>query len=281
MRARWLVVSAALAAASVGPVAAARAAATCAPDAEDMPRAVARVLDSETVLLDDGTEVRLVGALPPRPATLRVPAADWPPAREAARALEALVAGRSIALRYETGARRDRYGRRLAQVSVDAPDGRQWVQERLIRSGDARAYALPGRGACLPQLLAAERAARAERAGLWSEPAFAPRRALDVEALLRLAGSFVLVEGRVASVTHRTRETYVNFDRDWRRDFTAVLPGKMVKQTPATRARLDALVGRTVRVRGWIERRNGPSVALGSLDEIELLESPADRMPED
>ena len=277
MRARRLAVSAVLAVASI----AAAAAAPCAPEAEEAPRAVARVLDGETVLLDDGAEVRLVGALSPRPATLGVPVSDWPPAREAARALEALVAGRTLVLRYEKGARRDRYGRHLAQVYVHAADGLQWVQERLIRSGHARAYALPGRGACLAPLVAAEEAARSERLGLWREPAFAPRRAADVDALLRLAGRFVLVEGRVASITHRSRETYVNFDRDWRRDFTAVLPGKMVRETPDARARLGVLVGRTVRVRGWIERRNGPSVTLGSLDEIERLEPPSDETPKD
>ncbi len=31
---------------------------------------------------------------------------------------------------------------------------------------------------------------------------------------------------------------------------------------------VSGLAGKRVRVRGWIERRNGPMIVLGSLDEI-------------
>src|SRR5918999_3745487 len=63
-------------------------------------RAVARVLDGETLALDDGTEVRLIGALSPRPLEAAADASYWPPEREAIAALERLVLGRSVELAF-------------------------------------------------------------------------------------------------------------------------------------------------------------------------------------
>lgn len=235
---------------------AATASEECAPEAGSA-HAVERVLDGETLLLDDGREVRLMGALAPGP--------------EAARALEALIAGRRVALRHE-GRRYDRYGRTLAQLYVDGPDGAAWVQQRLVAEGHARAYALPGSTGCLAELTTAEDEARRARRGLWSRDAFRVRAAAEVAALLRLAGRFAIVEGRVAKVSRTRRTVYINFGDDWRRDFTASLATAVVDKSAGAAERLAALEGKEVRVRGWIERRNGPMIVLASPDEIEVLE---------
>lgn len=258
--------------------AAASASQTCAPEAGTT-LGVARVLDGETLLLDGGLEARLIGAMAPKPDAF-FPAADWPPARDAARALESLVADRAVTLRYE-GRRRDRYGRALAQVYVvadgeAASDRATWIQERLVRDGHARAYALPGNTGCLRALLAAESEARKAKRGLWRREIYAVRAAGDTEVLLRLAGRFLLVAGRVENVTRTQRTTYVNFGADWRRDFTASLANAVVDGSPEGAKRVAALAGKNVRVRGWIERRNGPMIALASLDEIELLDNPGE-----
>src|SRR5262249_18635364 len=120
--------------------AAAAATETCAPE-EGMSHDVVRVIDGETLLLDDAREVRLIGALPPSPDAASGNS-------QTVRALEELVGGRSVSFRYE-GRRRDRYGRTLAQVHVAAQDGPVWLQQHLISQGYARAYALPGNSGCL------------------------------------------------------------------------------------------------------------------------------------
>lgn len=237
---------------------------------------VARVIDGETLLLDDGQEVRLIGALAPKPDVPSAHGRGWPPAREALGALEALVLGRTVTLHYE-GRRRDRYGRALAQIYVAAVDdagqgGAIWVQERLIRDGHARAYALPGNPGCLAALMAAEEAARAAQRGLWSRSSYRVRMAEDAGALLKLAGRFALVAGRVATVTRTQRTTYINFGADWRRDTTASLANAVVDRSDGGATLLSGLAGKWVRVRGWVERRNGPMIELGSLDEIEVLD---------
>jgi micrococcal nuclease len=278
VRACWHVAAVALAHAVAMAAAGAEAAPVeCAGEAGAAHLAV-RALDGDTILLDDGTEVRLIGALAPKPETLRVKAEDWPPARDAKRALDELVEGRTVELRYEAR-RRDRYGRTLAHVFVRTANGLAWVEESLIRSGHARAYALPGQAACLGPLMRAEEGAREQRAGLWQQAIYEIESAGNAEALLRRQGRFTLVEGRVVSVTHAGRETFVNFGSDWRRDFTASLPRTTVDEKPGTRERLTALAGRRVRVRGWIERRNGPMIHLASPDEIETLDTPDPQPP--
>ncbi|HYD15179.1 MAG TPA: thermonuclease family protein [Hyphomicrobium sp.] len=222
-----------------------------------------RVIDGETLLLDDGREVRLIGALS------RTPDATGGNA-QTMRALEELVGGRSISFRYE-GRRRDRYGRTLAQVYLAGPDGSVWLQQHLISQGHARAYALPGNSGCLRALMAAEAEARQARLGLWSSDHYRIRDAADPGALSRLSGQFALVEGRVANVTRTQRTIYINFGSDWRRDFTASVSTYIADSAADGAARIAGLSGQTIRVRGWIERRNGPMIVLGSLDEIEVL----------
>jgi micrococcal nuclease len=250
------------------------AAVPCAPE-DGGSHGVARVIDGETLLLDDGREVRLIGALAPKADALS--ARDWPPAEEAARALAALVGGRTVLLSYE-GRRRDRYGRVLAQVYVGPADGGVWVQERLIRDGYARAYALSGNVGCIGALMAAEGTARAARRGLWQRDTYRVRMADDVGTLARMAGRFALVEGRVADVTRAQRVTYLNFGADWRSDFTASLANAVVDRSDGAAERLSQLKGKTIRVRGWIERRNGPMIVLSSPDEIEVLDEASEAL---
>lgn len=249
---------------------------TCAPDVGESHRVVG-VIDAETVSLDDGRDVRLMGALAPRPNALTVDAARWPPAQEALRALEALVVNRTVLLRFE-GRRQDRYGRILAQLVIrdqaDKQNGvESWVQRRLVAQGYARAYTLPGNAACLGALIAAENEARLARRGLWSSDVFRVFAATEVRALERLVGRFAVVEGRVADVTRTRRFTYINFGADWRTDFTVSLRTPAVDRSEGGEARAAALYGKTIRVRGWLERRNGPMIEAGTLDEIEVVEA--------
>jgi endonuclease YncB( thermonuclease family) len=247
------------------------AAAEPCPLAAGSSHAVVRALDGETLLLDDGQEVRLIGALAPKPDVLGADAADWLPAREALGALERLVHDRMVTLRFE-GRRRDRYGRTLAQVFVSDDGGDFWLQERLLLEGHARAYTLPGNTACLSALLEAEARARALERGLWRRDTYRVRTADDVDGLLKAVGRFVLVEGLVAAVARAGATVYINFGADWRRDFTASLATAAVDRSGDGRARVEALRGKMIRVRGWIERRNGPMIGLATPDEIEVLD---------
>jgi hypothetical protein len=106
-------------------------------------RSVVRVIDAETVLLDDNEEVRLIGALTPRSPDLKPDAAPWPPEEAAAAALRDLVVGHSVELA-SSGRIQDRYGHLLAHLFLQENGERVWVQGRLLST--ALSQQLPDRG---------------------------------------------------------------------------------------------------------------------------------------
>lgn len=237
-------------------------------------RAVVRIIDAETVQLDDNLEVRLIGALAPRAPDMRPDAQPWPLEQRAKAALRDLVLGRSVKLAY-AGQRFDRYGRLLAHLFLDRGGERTWVQGALLSSGHARAYGLPGSFACMPELLAHERVARAARIGLWSHAAYATRRALRPRAILRRRNTYQIVEGRVTRVAPTKSRTYLNFGPDWRSDFTAGVDARVLRANPAWAKSLAALEGRRIEVRGWIEYRNGPFINVEDPSQIETMDGDA------
>ena len=245
-------------------------------------RAVADVLDGDSVRLDDGVEVQLLGVLAPkaRDAGLSSTDARWPPGDDAREALAALVSGRGVALAF-AGERTDRYQRVLAHLFVDI-DGRQtWVQGRLVAQGQARAHALPrASDACHAALVALERQARTSGLGLWSHAAYQIRPADRPSELARYRNSFQLVRGRVER-TRQTRRLAVlelasgekpsapegrsqwgAFHVIWRRSAADKL------KLPE----LTALVGRNVLVRGWVQQHpgRGPEIELVAAGQLEL-----------
>ena len=161
-------------------------------------RAVVRTADAQTIEVDGGGEVRLAGIIAPSVLDAGAGAGEWPAAQRAKAALEQIVAGGRLVLG-ATGRRIDRYGRVNAQVFVGRGDAseRIWVQGELVRQGHARVVALEPGLPCVAELLQREAGARAAGAGVWADPAYVVRRAEDVVELVRLAGVFLIVEGRV------------------------------------------------------------------------------------
>lgn len=237
---------------------------------------VARVIDGETLIMDDGSEVRLIGALAPHPPSFSDPE-NWPPQRTAAKALKTLVLGQTVQLAF-AGRRVDRYGRALAHAFTVRNGERLWVQGEMLRHGHARAYGLPGNFACIDELLAHEKLARAENAGLWANSAYRVRPAVRSRDLMRLRNSYQIVEGVVREVADVRGRIYLNFGDNWRDDFTAGIAAGAFRQDQAWREELKALTGKAVRVRGWIERRNGPYIEVSDRGQIEAVSDNPDAL---
>jgi endonuclease YncB( thermonuclease family) len=235
-------------------------------------RSVTRVVDGETVGLDDGSELRLIGALAPRAADVGAAPGTWPAEAAAVAELAALMLGRSVALRFG-GERSDRFGRLQAQAYLPEGDALRWVQGHLLGQGLARAYTQAGNRACAAALLAAEAIARRERRGLWADAAYRPRRAERAHELTRLAGTFQVVEGRVVRVKQVRGVVYLNFAGAWRRAVTASLRARDLAALGGG-ADPKALEGRRIRVRGWIAGRRGPAIDLSTAGLIELVDAP-------
>ena len=261
----WRSQTGAMAIALLGVTGIAAAPVEACPPAATEARAVTGVAGGNAVRLDDGTELRLSGVLVPSARDLPAPPEDWPLATQAEAALQRLLTGRTIILA-EVGTFRDRYGRRVGHAATAHGT---WVQSALVEDGMARVAPVPGETDCARELFAREAVARARGAGLWSNPAYAVRPARHTRTLGRLTGTFQIVEGWVADVGVTRGEVFLNFGRNWRWDFTAAVDVRRLPDRDAAVARLRQFKGRLVRVRGYIERRNGPFIALASPEAIE------------
>lgn len=230
---------------------------------------VRQVTDGDTVVLDDGLTIRLIGTQAPKLPLGHKDFEAWPMAEDAKVALESLVLGKSVQLRHG-GATVDRHGRALGHLFLaDGPA--TWVQQALVSQGLARVYSFPDNRACLAELLAAEGLARAMKLGIWSEPHYSVRRADRPKALLERAGNYELVEGRVLLADRAGGRVYLNFGRSWKEDFTAVIEAKAVRLFGDSG--LDPLVleGALVRIRGWVDDRDGPRIEVSHPEQIEVL----------
>lgn len=230
---------------------------------------VTEVIDGDTVVLDDGTEVRLVGTQAPKLPLGRPGYPTWPLAPEAKTKLEEVVLGRRVGLGFG-GNEWDRHGRRLAQLWRS--DG-LWVQGTMVESGFARVYGFADNRALVPELLALERKARAKRLGIWGHPYYAVLSARELErSAEELVDSFQLVEGRIADAAVVRDRAYLNFGSDWDSDLTAVLQPETVDLFLDEGVDPAGLGGRLVRIRGWVELYKGPMIEITYPEQIEVLE---------
>lgn len=128
---------------------------------------VLRVIDGDTIVIEPGVHVRYAGISAPE--IMKFVEHVEPYAREATRANEELLHGRSVRLRFGPE-KLGRYGRLLACVEVLDPDTGQWldVGEELVKKGLAKRYLFADQPPNERRLFRAEREAHKAGLGLWS-----------------------------------------------------------------------------------------------------------------
>jgi micrococcal nuclease len=222
------------------------------------------VVDGDTLVLDDGRQVRLVGVQAPKLPLGRRNFKTWPLAESSKRALERLSLGKRLKLSYG-GARIDRHGRALAHLHDETG---VWIQGALLRDGMARVYSFADNRAVVAAMLARERDARRNRRGIWDHRFYAIRTPKSVR---RDIGSFQVVEGRIAKATRVRKMIYLNFGENWRDDFTITLNGRARRMFLKSGLDPETWGGKFVRVRGWVKSRNGPMINASHPEQIEVL----------
>jgi endonuclease YncB( thermonuclease family) len=217
---------------------------------------VAAVIDARTFRLQDGREVRLAG----------IESIAGNKAGSIA-ALAAMIAGREVTLHGDDD-NPDRYGRQPAFVFLAGSDTP--VQSLLLAQGEVLVSAEVADKDCAATLFAAEAEARRARRGTWADPA-AIKNAESPGDILAGIGRFTVVEGKVLSVRQAGATTYLNFGRNWTRDFAVTISRRAAAAFEAAGIRLKSLENRRIRVRGWVEARGGPRIELLRVGQIEML----------
>ena len=214
---------------------------------------VAAVIDARSFRLEDGREVHLAGIEPVTTEKASGPSA-----------LAALIAGREVTLRGQDDTP-DRYGRQPAFVFLDGSETP--VQAELLARGEALVSATVADKDCAALLGSAEETARQGRKGTWADPA-AIKNAESPGDILTGIGRFTVVEGKVLSVRQAGATTYLNFGRNWTRDFAVTISRRMLSAFDAAGVSLKSLENRRIRVRGLVESRSGPRIEVLRVGQI-------------
>lgn len=235
---------------------------------------VTQVIDGDTIEVEvDGSRerVRYIGIDTPERDDERPEVRAM--ARRATEANRRLVGGRRVRLEFDAE-ERDRYGRLLAYVWV----GDTLVNERLLREGYAQLLTIPPNVRYAERFLAAQREAREEGLGLWSERAGdVPLGAIPASEAELHVGERATVCGAVTEARHvartRGRPTFLNFGPPFpRHDFTVVIWGAARERFPHPPEEMFA--GREVCVEGTITRYRGtPQIVVEDPEAIRIREA--------
>jgi endonuclease YncB( thermonuclease family) len=231
---------------------------------------IAAVDERLELILAGGGRIRIAGIDPPRPTPenpgLDTGASGW---------LAAWLLGKEIAYR-PLGEAPDRWGRIVAFVfaapqHADAPAAAARVSagEALAAAGLARYAPEAAARPCRSSLLAAEARARAARLGLWADPYYGVIAANGGEPFAERAGTAVIAEGRVAGIGGQRPGVKLYFGPRKGRDLSVTVVPRNSAAYRAVFAKLSALQGRRIRVRGLLDMRFGPEIEIQGLDALE------------
>jgi hypothetical protein len=106
--------------------------------------------------------------------------------------------------------------------------------------------------------------------GIWAETT-AIKNAESPGDILSAVGQFTVVEGRVLSVRQAGAITYLNFGRNWTRDFAATISRRVMPAFENAGVGPKWLENRRIRVRGVVSSRGGPRIELLRVGQLEVL----------
>lgn len=150
---------------------------------------VKRVIDGDTIELEDRTRVRYIGIDTPETEQC-----FW---KEATEENKKLVEGKKIRLENDVQ-KQDKYGRTLAYVFA----GGIFVNEELVRAGFAKVYTYPPDVKYTEKFVAAQKEARGEKLGLWADGVCASASytpSVQGDPLYNQSTTECLIKGNVSS----------------------------------------------------------------------------------
>jgi micrococcal nuclease len=236
---------------------------------------VTEVIDGDTFRTEAGHTIRLLG--------MNAPEVDYPGGDIAKHVLAGLLMDEEVRLERDL-TDKDDYGRLLRYVFV----GDLNVNAEMVRLGYAELRFYPPDTLYAAEMREVEKIAIRNRYGLWAFPVFQVsdttdtgyaghrERPKDTDIIAwdeadRYYNQTKIVEGKIVASNNTGKVCFLNFHRDWRRYFTAVIFASDFDKFPAHPE--GYYLNRQVRVKGLIkEYRGKPEIILKSPSQIELLD---------
>ena len=216
----------------------------CLADRIDERVRISFVQDGDTLMLNDGRRLRLIGINTPelgKSSGAAQPGAIG--ARDRLRQLT-FISQQQLSLRFDQE-RTDQYGRLLAHAFL--ADGRN-LTELLLAEGQGTQLVVPPNSWQANCYREAAQAARQQRIGIWALPVYQP---VAVTQLNPRSTGFQIVRGRVSHLSNSAPAIWIN------------LVGNLalrIERTDLDNFRgtdLAGLIGSEIEVQGWIYTREG------------------------
>ena len=212
----------------------------CSTEQYDETSIVNFINDGDTLRLNDGRKIRLIGINTPELS--HDGKAAEPFALEARNALKSLFKkDKSIALVHGKD-RQDRYGRLLAHAFLS--DG-QNIQAILLKQGYANAIMIPPNTQYASCYLEMESYARCNDKGLWNEA-----NILEAKNLSNQHSGFHLIKGKVENINSSNKGIWLNLDN---RLTIGIRPED---RSLFDLSALKEMINQTIIVRGWLIKSN-------------------------
>ncbi len=230
----------------------------CLSNAKHTTAIVDRITDGDTIVLEDGQRVRLIGFNTPE--LRRRGFGKVPYAQAATTTLKSLIPPGTTIKLYPGKDAKDRNGRLLAHAERE--DGSR-PAETLLRQGLAAAVGVAPNTRCLAAFVQFEQQARANKIGLWQQQAHWSKQASELNAD---NNGFYLVTGSVTNVANNDRGSVITLDKK----FDVHIRASLAKQLP-----INSLTAARIEARGWLWKKNGkPVLRLHHPLNIRVLSTP-------
>lgn len=227
------------------------------------------VIDAHTILMGDGKIIQLLGVEYPDPGDESGQDADV----IAKTALEKMLKKGDEFFVWQT--LNTKYGRtnRMGHILAHLQNKKtgEWVNGALVAEGFGWALTDKSNPDMAQALYALEEKARRAQKGIWAKgSSFGIETAESVSG----DGHLGIVEGRVTKAAASKNNLFLNFGQDSKKDFTVMVSPALRKAFARKTIDLQALAGKTVRVRGWVRSWNGAFMELESVERLEILSTP-------
>ncbi len=235
---------------------------------------VIEVIDGDTFRTEKGETVRLLG--------INAPEMTDPGGDIAKNFLLLMILNMAVRLERDI-TDKDEYGRLLRYVYINGT----FVNAELVRMGYAETRFYPPDTAYREEMMGLEKIAVRTGRGLWSFSVFQipdtagtitkirPKKEIESEIISwqdadKYYGQTKTVEGTIVATNNIGKVCFLNFHKNWRKYFTAVIFSSNFDEFPSNPE--DYYLNRTVRVRGLIKEYKGkPEIILKSPSQIEII----------